>query len=132
MDKDKFLEECKKLAGDNGGQHSYCMGLALENLANPENARSLIIKYATPSIGEIEIRSLESPWSDNFGDTDRLKVPVLYINGELASQEGWKYKEIMQYALENLKLNKTEERTIKKGLEKIASYNKLYEEMVGS
>jgi len=131
---EEFINECYKLAGIKD-KEKYAsrnldnVGFHLENLADPIKSRNLIIEYAMPSI-RYEIRRIKSPWRDDFGDTNMIDVPVLITNGGIGFIIYWKYRDIMKYALENLNPDEKEENVIKKGLAKIAMWEKTCESMI--
>jgi hypothetical protein len=129
MDYTELVEEAKKLAGVRDDR-KILFSDSIQCLKEPEKARELILDFATPTLGTGYTKS-ESPWTDNFGDTEMLTVPVIYINGKIANRICYLYEQTIEYALENLNLDEYEKQNLESRLEIMLNHEKEYERMVG-
>lgn len=127
-----MIQKARKIAGykKNGHIREYDVEDELENLETPGLARKLIMDYATARM-IIKVEKRKSPWTDNFGESDDIDLPLLLIEGEVSAQTYWQRERTIEYVLAELNPNKREQEILKKRLDKINAWRALYKKNVG-
>jgi hypothetical protein len=127
-----LIELARKSAGckDNAPVHILAGKGELENLLYPEKARDLIMAYASVPM-MVEIKRTKTPWTDNFGESSMIDLPLIMIEGTPSADTYWKRQAAIEYALERLNPTLDESKILEANLETIRAWRVLYRQKVG-
>ena len=93
--------------------------------------RKEVIRYCSVNISTHIEKGIESCWSDNFGDTETLDVPVILVDGKPSASSYHIRRDAMKFCLENIELNYNQKMRITEYLNRIQRYEDNYRRMIG-
>ena len=127
-----LIKKAREIAGykKNENIRDYNVCGELKNLQNLILARDLIMEYATAQMW-VEIRKTKSPWTDNFGDSDDIDLPVLLIDGKPSAKTYWQRQRTIEFVLEELNPDIREREFLITNLDRIKAWETLYKQNVG-